>query len=87
MDFFRLPFVVANNFVATNKTAMVFDDGRVLEYDRRVPRSQQGAFAASILLELFGLGHEIHDMAFMGTRMSPSTSPRPASAASRSTRR
>ena len=69
VDFFRPPYTVSNNLVATNKTGLVFDDGRVLEYDRRVPRSGQGAFAASILLELFGLGHEIRDMALMGTRM------------------
>ena len=69
VDFFRPPLVTASNLVATNKTAMVFDDGRVLAYDRRVPRSQLGSFAGSFLLELFGLGHEVRDMALMSTRM------------------
>jgi uncharacterized protein with NAD-binding domain and iron-sulfur cluster len=69
VDFFRPPLVTASNLVATNKTAMVFDDGRVLAYDRRVPRSQLGSFAGSFLLELFGLGHEVRDMALMTTRM------------------
>jgi uncharacterized protein with NAD-binding domain and iron-sulfur cluster len=69
VDFFRPPFVVADNLVATNKTALVFDDGRVLEYDRRLPRSQMGAFAATFLLELVGLGHEVRDMAILFSRM------------------
>jgi hypothetical protein len=69
VEFFRPPFVAASNLVPTNKTALVFDDGRVLEYDRRKPRSLLGAFAGSFLFDLFGLGLTTRDLALMATRM------------------
>jgi uncharacterized protein with NAD-binding domain and iron-sulfur cluster len=69
VDFFRPAFVAGSNLVTTNKVALVFDDGRVFEYDRRKPRSQLGSFVGSFLFELFGLGFNTRDMALLATRM------------------
>jgi hypothetical protein len=55
--------VTASNLVATNKTAMVLRRRARAGVRRRVPRSQLGSFVGVVLLELFGLGHEVRDMA------------------------